>query len=75
MLVLWDDMIIEHLKAGDKLKIENGFVSSYRAVWRINFGRYAGMERTLIRRPNALRCRCSSPFAACLDFQFFCQPP
>jgi replication factor A1 len=45
-LVLWDDMIIDDLKAGDKLKIENGFVSSYRGVWRINVGRYAGIERT-----------------------------
>ncbi len=43
-LVLWDDMIIDDLKAGDKLKIENGFVSSYRGVWRINVGRYAGIE-------------------------------
>lgn len=46
MLVLWDDMIIDDLKAGDKLKIENGFVSSYQGVWRINVGRYAGIERT-----------------------------
>lgn len=45
MLVLWDDMIIGDLKAGDKLEIENGFVGSYRGVWRINVGKYGDVKR------------------------------
>ena len=45
MLVLWDDMIIDDLKAGDKLKIENGFVSSYHGVWRINVGKYGEIKK------------------------------
>jgi len=33
MLVLWDDKIIHHLKAGEKLQVRNGFVSSHlRAI-------------------------------------------
>ena len=44
MLVLWDDKIIDNLKAGDRIKIENGFVSSYQGVWRINVGRYAEIK-------------------------------
>ncbi len=28
MLVMWDDKIIDNLKAGDGAKIKNGFVSS-----------------------------------------------
>jgi len=43
-LVLWDDKIIP-LKAGDRVRIENGFVTSFRGAWRINVGRYGRVER------------------------------
>ncbi|RLI35031.1 hypothetical protein DRO55_05715 [Candidatus Bathyarchaeota archaeon] len=45
MLVLWDDKVIEDLDVGDTLRIKNGFVTSYRGVWRINVGRYGELER------------------------------
>jgi len=43
-LVLWDDKIIP-LKAGDSVKIENGFVTSFKGAWRINVGRYGKITR------------------------------
>jgi len=43
-LVLWDDKIIS-LKAGDNVKIENGFVTSFRGAWRINVGRYGTVTK------------------------------
>ena len=43
-LVLWDDKIIP-LKAGDYVKIENGFVTSFKGAWRINVGRYGWVEK------------------------------
>ena len=43
-LVLWDDKIIP-LKAGDNVKIENGFVTSFRGAWRINVGRYGKVSK------------------------------
>jgi len=39
-LVLWDEKIIPDLKKGDMVKIENGFVTSFKGAWRINVGRY-----------------------------------
>ncbi len=39
-LVLWDEAIIPDLKSGDTVKIENGFVTSFKGVWRVNVGRY-----------------------------------
>jgi len=39
-LVLWDEKIIPDLKRDDKVEIENGFVTSFKGVWRINVGRY-----------------------------------
>jgi len=39
-LVLWDEKIIPDLKKGDMVKIENGFVTSFKGTWRINVGRY-----------------------------------
>lgn len=39
-LVLWDEKIIEGLEPGDMVKVENGFVTSFKGVWRINVGRY-----------------------------------
>jgi len=43
-LVLWDEKIIR-LKARDRVKIENGFVTSFKGTWRINVGRYGRVER------------------------------
>ena len=37
-LVLWDDRII-HVKIGDAVRIENGFVSSFKGEWKINVGK------------------------------------
>jgi replication factor A1 len=44
-LVLWDEKIISNLKTGDKIKIENGFVTSFKGVWRINVGRYGEAKK------------------------------
>ena len=38
-VVLWDDKIIP-IKVGDTLQIKNGFVTSFKGVWRINVGKY-----------------------------------
>lgn len=45
-LVLWDDRISTDLKEGDMVKVENGFVTSFKGVWRINVGRYGSVTRT-----------------------------
>lgn len=45
-LVLWDEKIVSDLKEGDAVKIENGFVTSFKGIWRINVGRYGTMART-----------------------------
>lgn len=45
-LVLWDDKIIRDLKAGEKLQVRNGFVSSFKGEMRVNVGKYAEIERT-----------------------------
>jgi replication factor A1 len=44
-LVLWDEKIISGLKKGDTVKIENGFVTSFKGVWRINVGRYGEAKK------------------------------
>jgi len=44
-LVLWDEKIISDLKNGDKVNIENGFVTSFKGVWRINVGRYGDAKK------------------------------
>jgi len=44
-LVLWDEKIISDLKKGDTVKIENGFVTSFRGAWRINVGRYGEAKK------------------------------
>jgi len=44
-LVLWDEKIIPDLKKGDTVKIENGFVTSFKGAWRINVGRYGTITR------------------------------
>ena len=44
-LVLWDEKILLDLKKDDIVKIENGFVTSFRGVWRINVGRYGTISK------------------------------
>jgi replication factor A1 len=44
-LVLWDEKIIPNLKTGDIVKIENGFATSFKGVWRINVGRYGEAKK------------------------------
>jgi len=43
-LVLWDDKIIP-IKVGDTLQISNGFVTSFKGVWRINIGKYGDVAK------------------------------
>lgn len=43
-LVLWNDKIIS-IKAGDTLEIKNGFVTSFKGVWRINVGKYGDVVK------------------------------
>jgi replication factor A1 len=44
-LVLWDEKIIQNLEIGDKVQIENGFVTSFKGIWRINVGKYGEVKR------------------------------
>ncbi|MFB0567058.1 MAG: OB-fold nucleic acid binding domain-containing protein [Candidatus Bathyarchaeia archaeon] len=44
MLVLWDEKAIS-LKVGDILRIENGFVTSFKGKWRINVGKYGEIAK------------------------------
>lgn len=44
-LVLWDEKIIPDLRKGDTVKIENGFVTSFKGDWRINVGRYGTITK------------------------------
>jgi replication factor A1 len=44
-LVLWDERILSNLRAGDLIRVENGFVTSLRGVWRVNVGRYGTLAR------------------------------
>jgi len=44
-LVLWDEKIIPDLKQGDRVKIENGFVTSFKGIWRINVGRFGTVTK------------------------------
>ena len=43
-LVLWDEKVIP-LKMGDILRIENGFVTSFKGEWRINVGKYGEIAK------------------------------
>ena len=43
-LVLWDEKVIP-LKVGDILRIENGFVTSFKGKWRINVGKYGEIAK------------------------------
>jgi len=43
-VVLWDDKIIP-IKVGDTLQIKNGFVTSFKGVWRINVGKYGNAAK------------------------------
>lgn len=44
-VVLWDEKIIPDLKNDDMVKIENGFVTSFKGTWRINVGRYGTITK------------------------------
>lgn len=44
-IVLWDEKIIPDLRKDDSVKIENGFVTSFKGVWRINVGRYGTITK------------------------------
>lgn len=44
-LVLWDEKVISDLKEGDAVRVENGFVTSFKGVWRVNVGRYGTIAR------------------------------
>jgi len=44
-LVLWDEKIIAGLKKGDMVRIENGFVTSFKGIWRVNVGRYGMISK------------------------------
>jgi replication factor A1 len=37
-LVLWNEQI-KKVKVGDRIRIENGYVSSYRGITQLNVGR------------------------------------
>lgn len=41
---LWNEKIIP-LNARDILQIENGFVTSFKGVWRINVGKYGEVTK------------------------------
>jgi len=43
-LVLWNDKIIP-VEVGDMLEIRNGFVTSFKGVWRINVGKYGDVTK------------------------------
>lgn len=44
-LSLWDDLI-DKVNVGDRVKIENGYVSSFRGELRLNVGRYGRLYIT-----------------------------
>lgn len=44
-LVLWDEKILPDLKKDDIVKVENGFVTSFKGVWRVNVGRYGTITK------------------------------
>jgi len=44
-LVLWDERIIPDLRKDDTVKIENGFVTSFKGDRRINVGRYGTITK------------------------------
>ena len=44
-LVLWDEKVIRNLEIGDKVQVENGFVTSFKGIWRINVGRYGEAKK------------------------------
>jgi replication factor A1 len=42
-LSLWDDMI-DQVKPGDKVVVENGYINSFRGEIRLNVGRYGRLQ-------------------------------
>jgi len=43
-LVLWDNKIIP-IEVGDTLQFKNGFVTSFKGIWRINVGKYGDVVK------------------------------
>ena len=43
-LVLWDEKILP-VKVGDVLRVENGFVTSFKGEWRINVGKFGEVTK------------------------------
>ena len=41
---LWNEKIIS-LEVGDLLQIENGFITSFKGVWRINVGKSGAVTK------------------------------
>ena len=44
LLSLWDENI-EQVQEGDLIDIKNGYVTSFKGRYRLNIGRYGGLER------------------------------
>ena len=44
LLSLWDENI-EQVQEGDLIDIVNGYVTSFKGRYRLNIGRYGGLER------------------------------
>jgi replication factor A1 len=44
-IVMWDNKIISNLKEGNIVRIENGFVTSFKGIWRVNVGRYGSLAK------------------------------
>ena len=43
-LVLWDEKILS-VKVEDLLRVENGFVTSFKGEWRINVGKFGEVAK------------------------------
>ena len=43
-LVLWNEQI-EMISPGDKIKVENGYVSTFRGTKQLNIGRYGKLSK------------------------------
>lgn len=47
ILTLWDD-VIDQVKTGDTLRIENGYISVFKSTLRLNVGRYGKLSRSRV---------------------------
>ncbi|WP_309493028.1 OB-fold nucleic acid binding domain-containing protein [Candidatus Hecatella orcuttiae] len=45
ILTLWDE-VIDQVKSGDVLRIENGYISVFKSSLRLNVGRYGKLSRS-----------------------------